>query len=142
MASFHRNPLSLADRTKEIKHDKPKQTSVDAYMNDTGSDNTLASVIMVLFYAFRRNKCSSFRCYHTSTSTAIVVKYYNSFRCHLIFLLQPFPVCDRKNTCARGGATVKCCCSLKNLLMKSCSARHKGSSSLRTCSNICRDKNK
>lgn len=36
MASFHRNPPSLADRTKEIKHDKPKQTSVDAYMSSVG----------------------------------------------------------------------------------------------------------
>lgn len=43
-------------------------------------------------------------------------------------------------TWAKGGATTACCCSLKNLLTKSCSARHRGSSSLRTCSNICKRK--
>lgn len=43
------------------------------------------------------------------------------------------------STWASGGWTVSGC-SLKNLLIKSCSARHKGSSSLRTCSNICKKK--
>lgn len=69
---------------------------------------------------------------YANSSTASHIKRRN------VALLDLFPISDQIFTWARGGVTVGGCCSLKNLLMKSCSARHRGSSSLRTCSNICK----
>lgn len=115
---------------RDIKHDVSKQTSADTYMNYAVTENMPVSVIAVLDHAFRQDKYSNLICQHMSTAPHI--KWSYSFGSQL------FPISDHIFTWARGGVTVRGCCSLKNLLMKSCSARHSGSSSLRTCSNICK----
>lgn len=70
-ACLHLLPQFQADKTRDIKHDKSKQTSADVYMNDA------APVIAVLYHTFSQEKCK-----HISTATICDDRFYLSQRRH------------------------------------------------------------